>query len=186
MPKRGEPMLEDLNLSRHVSLTRCVKADRSCEIFGKVMYSWRPSLRNSTWRQRRISLKLIGVCPVRIRQRSTLTTVSRTLEDTYYSIPDEVRDAVINKKPVVALETTIYTHGLPYPDNAALAFKLEDIVRQNGAVPATVGVIDGVARVGLSKEELTRVAEAAGRLDTMKVSRRDIPHILGLVGMISS
>ena len=83
--------------------------------------------------------------------------------------------------PVVALETTIYTHGFPYPDNVALALDLEAIVRRNGGVPATIGILDGVAKVGLTNEELTALASSAGKSETMKVSRRDIPYILGLV-----
>jgi pseudouridine-5'-phosphate glycosidase/pseudouridine kinase len=82
---------------------------------------------------------------------------------------------------VVALETTIYTHGFPYPDNVALAKDLEHIVYKNGAVPATIGIIDGVARVGLNTLELTALASSAGKPETMKVSRRDLPYILGMV-----
>jgi pseudouridine-5'-phosphate glycosidase len=87
----------------------------------------------------------------------------------------------MTNKPVVALETTIYTHGFPYPDNVALALELEGIVRSNGAVPATIGILDGVARIGLSTEELIALTSSAGKPETMKVSRRDIPYIIGMV-----
>jgi pseudouridine-5'-phosphate glycosidase/pseudouridine kinase len=99
---------------------------------------------------------------------------------------DEVKDALYSKKPIVALETTIYTHGFPYPDNVALALDLESIVRRNGAVPATIGVLDGVARVGMTTEELRMITASAGSPGTMKVSRRDLPYILGLVSFLTA
>ena len=102
-------------------------------------------------------------------------------EDKGFKLSPEVDDALYNRKPVVALETTIYTHGFPYPDNVALALDLESIVRRNGGVPATIGILEGVARVGMSTEELRRITASAGKPETMKVSRRDLPYILGLV-----
>jgi pseudouridine-5'-phosphate glycosidase/pseudouridine kinase len=93
----------------------------------------------------------------------------------------EVATAIRSYQPVVALETTIYTHGFPYPQNVELALELEDIVRSNGGVPATIGILEGVARVGLNKEQLIAIASSAGKPETMKVSRRDLPYILGLV-----
>jgi len=96
-------------------------------------------------------------------------------------VSEEIEEALHSKKPIVALETTIYTHGFPYPDNAALAQDLENVVRRNGGVPATIGIVEGVARIGLSNEELAIITSAAGKPETMKVSRRDIPYILGMV-----
>lgn len=101
-------------------------------------------------------------------------------------VSDKVRHALNHNRPVVALETTIYTHGFPYPDNVALAVGLEDIVRQNGAIPATIGILNGVARIGLSKDEITELASSAGKPETMKVSRRDLPYILGMVSLLES
>jgi pseudouridylate synthase / pseudouridine kinase len=98
-----------------------------------------------------------------------------------FEVSEEVYWGVADKKPVVALETTIYTHGFPYPDNVALASHLESVVRMNGGIPATIGVLHGVARVGLSPEELIELASAAGKTETMKISRRDLPYITGLV-----
>lgn len=100
-----------------------------------------------------------------------------------FKMSDEVAHAITNGTPVVALETTIYTHGFPYPDNLSLAFDLEKIVRANSAVPATIGIVGGVARVGLTEKEIEILASAAGKPETMKVSRRDIPYILGMVGL---
>ncbi|SFE03596.1 pseudouridine-5'-phosphate glycosidase [Actinacidiphila alni] len=74
-------------------------------------------------------------------------------------LSDEVREAVGRGAPVVALESTIIAHGLPRPRNLAVAGELEEIVRAQGAVPATVAVLDGVPRVGLTKEHVERVAE---------------------------
>jgi hypothetical protein len=96
----------------------------------------------------------------------------------------EVSWALHHHQPVVALETTIYTHGFPYPDNTELALDLEAIVRRHGAVPATIGILDGVARVGMSSDEITALTSAAGKPETMKVSRRDLPYILGMVSLL--
>ncbi|PMD32773.1 hypothetical protein L207DRAFT_590466 [Hyaloscypha variabilis F] len=111
--------------------------------------------------------------------KPTLKPSSLT-EHLVFQISPEVSNAVKNNLPVVALETTIYTHGFPYPENVALALDLEKIVRANGAIPATIGVVEGVARVGLTNEEITTLAAGAGNPDTMKVSRRDLPYILGM------
>ena len=112
--------------------------------------------------------------------KPTLKPSSLT-EHLVFQISPEVSNAVKNNLPVVALETTIYTHGFPYPENVALALDLEKIVRANGAIPATIGVVEGVARVGLTNKEITTLAAGAGNPDTMKVSRRDLPYILGMV-----
>ena len=76
--------------------------------------------------------------------------------------------------------------GFPRPDNTALATHLELVVRANGGVPATIGVLGGIARIGLSAEELIELTTSAGKSTTMKVSRRDLPYILGSVTHISS
>ncbi|KIW05509.1 uncharacterized protein PV09_03392 [Verruconis gallopava] len=100
-------------------------------------------------------------------------------DNRFVKISAEVRDALHAKRPVVALETTIYTHGYPYPENVALASELESIVRVNGGVPATIGIIDGVAKIGLSPEELIELAASAGKETTLKLSRRDLSYVLG-------
>jgi pseudouridine-5'-phosphate glycosidase/pseudouridine kinase len=79
------------------------------------------------------------------------------------------------------LETTIYTHGFPYPDNVALASDLESVVRVNGGIPATIGILGGVAKVGLAPEEMIQLCAGFGKEGTMKVSRRDLVYITGLV-----
>ncbi|MFF8477477.1 pseudouridine-5'-phosphate glycosidase [Streptomyces sp. NPDC015414] len=87
-------------------------------------------------------------------------------------VSEEVRDALDARRPVVALESTIIAHGLPRPRNLAVALELEDVVRQAGAVPATVAVLDGRPHVGLDKGQLERVANEDG---IRKLGHRDLP-----------
>ncbi|KAF2711561.1 hypothetical protein K504DRAFT_223871 [Pleomassaria siparia CBS 279.74] len=103
----------------------------------------------------------------------------RITNNGFFRVSEEVREALAAKKPVVALETTIYTHGFPYPDNVALASLLESVIRVNGGVPATIGILDGVARVGMSPEELIKLTESAGQKTTLKLSRRDLSYVCG-------
>jgi len=84
----------------------------------------------------------------------------------------EVSDAVRSGRPVVALESTVIAHGLPYPQNIETAIKLEEIVREDGAVPATIAVFGGEFYVGLSSEQIEQLAT---RKDIRKISRRDLP-----------
>ncbi|KAM0737228.1 Pseudouridine-5'-phosphate glycosidase [Formica fusca] len=88
----------------------------------------------------------------------------------------EVTTARKNGLPIVALESTIVTHGMPYPDNLNTALKVEDAVRKQGAVPATIGIIDGKVHVGLNNEQL-EILSKADSVKTMKCSRRDICFI---------
>jgi pseudouridine-5'-phosphate glycosidase len=90
-------------------------------------------------------------------------------------IAPEVASALANGAPLVALETTIVTHGMPYPQNVSTALSVEAIVRDAGAVPATIAVIEGCIRIGLSAEELERLATAS---DVLKLSRADLPYAL--------
>lgn len=80
------------------------------------------------------------------------------------AVSDEVRAALAAQRPVVALETTLVAHGFPPPDGIEVALASEDAVRAAGAVPATVGVLDGAIRVGLSREQLERFTPAARKL----------------------
>ncbi|KAL4896265.1 Indigoidine synthase A like protein-domain-containing protein [Aspergillus ambiguus] len=101
-------------------------------------------------------------------------------QNRFLKVSEEVRDAVATGKPVVALESTIYTHGFPYPESVALASLLESVVRVNGGVPATIGILNGVARVGLNAEEIIELASTAEKKTALKVSRRDLGYICGL------
>lgn len=93
----------------------------------------------------------------------------------YLTYTDEVKHALENNLPVVALETTIISHGMPYPDNIEMAKTVEQIIRDQGAVPATIGIMDGKIKIGLNEEELEAFAT---RKDVEKVSRRDFAYIL--------
>ncbi|HZK10330.1 MAG TPA: pseudouridine-5'-phosphate glycosidase [Clostridia bacterium] len=90
-------------------------------------------------------------------------------------IKKEVKEALDQGRAVVALESTIISHGMPYPENLETALQVERIVRQAGAVPATMAILDGVMKVGLNKEELEYLATTK---DALKVSRRDLPYVL--------
>lgn len=90
------------------------------------------------------------------------------------SIAPEVRDAVAAGHPVLALESTIFTHGLPRPRNLDVAEEAEAIVRDAGVVPATIGVVDGRPTIGLSPAEITRLST---RDDAVKASLRDLPVV---------
>ncbi|XP_034541782.1 pseudouridine-metabolizing bifunctional protein C1861.05 [Notolabrus celidotus] len=101
--------------------------------------------------------------------------------DSLFRVHPSVSQALAENKPVVALESTIITHGMPYPHNLSTAKEVEAIVKAEGAIPATVGVIDGEVHVGLSPEELDHLARCESSL---KVSRRDLPYVIsrGLSG----
>ena len=88
-------------------------------------------------------------------------------------IAPEVGDALARGLPVVALESTIITHGMPYPANADMAAEVEAVVRAGGAVPATIAVIDGALKIGLSAEERVALAQVKGAL---KLSRADLAY----------
>ena len=90
----------------------------------------------------------------------------------YLDIKPEVKEALDAGRPVVALESTILSHGMPYPENLGFAARVEQVVRDNGAVPATMAIIGGKLKVGLGEEDLKVMCEAR---DVGKVSRRDVP-----------
>ena len=85
-----------------------------------------------------------------------------------------IQQALKERKPVVALESTIISHGMPYPKNVETALKVEQTIRDNGAIPATIGIIDGVAIVGMTPEEIEQFGKRKG---VLKVSRRDLPVV---------
>jgi len=87
----------------------------------------------------------------------------------------EVQKALDENRPVVALESTIISHGMPYPQNVETALATEKIIREQGAVPATIGIIDGVGIVGMTPEEIEEFGKRKGIL---KVSRRDMPVVM--------
>jgi len=92
-----------------------------------------------------------------------------------FMLSDEVHAALNEHKPVVALESTIISHGMPYPENLAVAHEVENSVRSNGAVPATIAIMGGKICIGLEAFALERFAQAS---NVMKCSRRDIPFAI--------
>ena len=97
----------------------------------------------------------------------------------YLDIAPEVKSAVEAGKPVVALESTILSHGMPYPENLTFAAEVERIIRAEGAIPATMAIIDGRMKVGLSAGELELMCKGE---NVAKVSRRDLPILLATGG----
>ncbi len=89
-------------------------------------------------------------------------------------IPAHIVIAISSGQPVVALESTIISHGMPYPDNVATALRVEEEIRRHGAVPATIGIIEGNAVIGMSPEEIEAFGKRSG---IVKVSRRDLPLV---------
>ncbi len=94
----------------------------------------------------------------------------------YLVISDEVKEALKNNQPVVALESTIISHGMPYPQNVETALEVEKVVRANGAIPATIAILGGQLKVGLSVEEIEYLGKKG--LDVIKCSRRDLPVVV--------
>ena len=94
----------------------------------------------------------------------------------FLDVNPEVAEAIANGKPVVALESTIISHGMPYPQNVETALNVERIVRENGAVPATIAIINGRLKAGLSEEEITYLGKKG--YDVIKASRRDLPVLV--------
>ncbi len=93
----------------------------------------------------------------------------------YLDMNPEVRAALEAGRPVVALESTIIAHGMPYPKNVETALAVNEMIRKNGAVPATIGIINGRMKVGLTEEEIEYLAKAK---NVVKVSRRDLPFVI--------
>lgn len=96
-------------------------------------------------------------------------------------IKDHIKKAILSGQPVVALESTIISHGMPYPTNVDMANHVENIIKAEGAIPATIAIIDGVIKVGLTADELERLAKSD---HVLKVSKRDFGYTVskGLTG----
>ena len=92
-----------------------------------------------------------------------------------FRVNPEVAQALAENRPVVALESTIISHGMPYPQNVETALNVEKVVREHGGVPATIGIIDGVGVIGMTPEEIEEFGKRG--MSIPKVSRRDLPVI---------
>lgn len=97
------------------------------------------------------------------------------MNNPHLDIASEVAAALAAGKPVVALESTIITHGMPYPHNNAMAARVEEILREEGAVPATIAVIDGKLKIGLTDAERIALAQTQ---DALKLSRADLAYAI--------
>jgi len=98
------------------------------------------------------------------------------LSEQYLDILPEIKTAIDQGKPIVALESTIISHGMPYPKNVETAKEVEQMVRDNGAIPATIAILGGRLKVGLNDQELEYLGKSG--LKVTKASRRDIPFIV--------
>ena len=94
----------------------------------------------------------------------------------YLEISPEVKKALEENRPVVALESTSISHGMPYPQNVETALRVEQTIRENGAVPATIAIIGGKLKAGLSKEEIEYLGKKGTKVS--KASRRDLPVLV--------
>lgn len=115
-------------------------------------------------------------------QRPVQTTNSHVCNEnsSWLYVDPEVQDALDNNKPIVALESTIISHGMPYPQNYETAREVEQVARKNGAIPATIAILDGVVHVGLSDESLKKLAVLG--MKARKCSRRDLAVVLAEKG----
>ena len=94
----------------------------------------------------------------------------------YVEINPIIQSALKKKTPIVALESTIISHGMPYPQNVETALRVEEIVRDNGAIPATIAIINGKFKIGLTKDEIEYLGKSGEKI--VKASRRDIPYLI--------
>ena len=92
----------------------------------------------------------------------------------YLKVSDEIGQALFDKKPIVALESTIISHGMPFPENIETAQELEQIVRDRGVIPATIAILNGEIVVGLNAEQMHYLAKN----EVKKASRMDLPYII--------
>nr|XP_039252099.1 uncharacterized protein LOC120329521 isoform X1 [Styela clava] len=105
-------------------------------------------------------------------QKYYFATQTWNIDEKYLKIHPAVKDALSSKKPVVALESTIITHGMPYPDNYETALEVEEIVKSKSVTPATIAIIDGQIHIGLTKDNLHTLATSPS---SIKISRRGVP-----------
>lgn len=120
------------------------------------------------------------LCRAGFSQRHTSSLADSLKKGAPIDVHPEVQDALAGRLPVVALETTIVTHGMPQPVNLETARSVESIVRNTGAIPATIGVIGGRVKIGLHPHELEYLADVTRNPGVVKLSRRDIGPALAL------
>ena len=131
-----------------------------------------------SWRQVIGSPWSAGTMLSRVSKRGVSSLTTALKNNALIDIHPEVMEGLSARKPVVALESTIITHGMPYPVNLETARSVERNVRMSGSIPATIGLIDGRVKIGLESHELERLAER--RNEPVKLSRRDIGAAIAL------
>ena len=107
-------------------------------------------------------------------------TAGAKLSSAFFKVHESVKKAITENKPVVALESTIITHGMEYPTNRDTALAVEENIIQNGAIPATIAIIDGVIHVGITKDQIEFLAK--NKSSCRKWSRRDLGYIIAQKG----
>lgn len=124
----------------------------------------------------RVSTKLPCLTAANCMSKRGLTDLSKL--SSLIDIKPDVREALLRApQKVVALESTIITHGMPYPKNLETALEVEQVIRNTGAIPATIGVLEGRVKVGLDSNQLTTLAQA-GKEKSVKTSRRDLSYVV--------
>jgi pseudouridine-5'-phosphate glycosidase len=115
----------------------------------------------------------------RFYSASSINKNNKSNNSNLLQIQQTVHDAIQNKRPVVALESTIVVHGMPYPQNYELALEVQSIIESKGVVPATIAIRNGTPRIGLSNDELHDLALAGQENRAKKCTTRDLPILLG-------
>ncbi|KAI1788747.1 indigoidine synthase A-like protein [Ganoderma leucocontextum] len=124
---------------------------------------------------------LLRPATVSLRCKRPISSLSAALkEHAPIDVHPEVQEALAHGRPVVALETTIVTHGMPYPTNRETAQSVESNIRKAGAIPATIGLIEGRVKIGLESHELERLADVSRNPSVVKLSRRDLGAAIAL------
>ncbi len=124
---------------------------------------------------------LLRPATVSLRCKRPISSLSTALKKhAPIDVHPEVQEALAHGRPVVALETTIVTHGMPYPTNRETAQSVETNIRKAGAIPATIGLIEGRVKIGLEPHELERLADVSRNPLVVKLSRRDLGAAIAL------
>jgi len=100
------------------------------------------------------------------------------MKEKWFELPIATEKAIKDQKPVVALESTLIAQGLPFPKNVEVAMQMEEKVRESGAIPATIGFLDGICKIGMSREEIERLGN--GKEEVIKVGEGEIPYAVGM------
>lgn len=152
------------------SFERCSHLLRKCQLYFQLyfcqLYFCQLFLLIVNMFKRSLGAKIVNRPLVQVRSVSKVPLV----------ISEEIQQGLQENKPIVSLESTILTHGFPYPDNLALGKEFEQVVRDEGGIPATIAFLKGVPHVGLSESQLIELTE--NYQQAKKVSRRDIGHVM--------